>query len=225
MSAPVSSFGMQDQDVLGELLHSLSQPLTSLRCSLELTFDEAAAQQQAAVGMALQQAERVIGMIQLMREYLDAEQPEADHRRVSLDRVLRAVVDDMCSLAEVHEVGLGLEGACSATIPLAELRLRLALQYLMMALIETAPAGSRVVLRLEEGSTESALRAEVQPEQAARPASTVASSIPATLRRVRIAIAQRILESSGTFLTFENCDAPPFLLRVPRMLAASRTVV
>jgi len=27
-------------DVLGELLHSLSQPLTGLRCSLELSLDE-----------------------------------------------------------------------------------------------------------------------------------------------------------------------------------------
>ncbi len=74
-------------DVLGELLHSLSQPLTSLRCSLELSLDlplelsrelsikEVAEQQQESVAAALQQTEKVIGMIQLMREYLDAEQP------------------------------------------------------------------------------------------------------------------------------------------------------
>ena len=68
-------------DVLGELLHSLSQPLTSLRCSLELSLqlpldrsiEEVTEQQQASVSAALQQTENVIGMIQLMREYLDAE--------------------------------------------------------------------------------------------------------------------------------------------------------
>ncbi len=64
-------------DVLGELLHSLSQPLTTLRCSLELSLDHAtevvAEEQQASVSAALQQTEKVIGMIQLMREYLDAE--------------------------------------------------------------------------------------------------------------------------------------------------------
>ena len=59
-------------DVLGELLHSLSQPLTSLRCSLELSLElsieEVAEQQQESVAIALQQTEKVIGMIQLMRE-------------------------------------------------------------------------------------------------------------------------------------------------------------
>ena len=58
---------LQNQEVLGELLHSLSQPLTSLRCSLELSIDEVADRQQATVSVALQQTEKVIGMIQLMR--------------------------------------------------------------------------------------------------------------------------------------------------------------
>ena len=61
------------QEVLGELLHSISQPLTTLRCSLELSIDEIAQPQQKSVCVALQQTEKVIAMIQLMREYLDAE--------------------------------------------------------------------------------------------------------------------------------------------------------
>lgn len=228
-AAHLSSF-MQDQDVLGELLHSLSQPLTSLRCSLELSLDEAAEQQQAAVGIALQQTERVIGMIQLMREYLDAEQPGPEARRVPLDRVLRGVVEDLASIAEVRKVELRPEGACSATVSLAEPRLRLALQYLALALIEAAGAGGRVALVLEEGSTESALRAEVQGSL--RPAESVAAgppgksnSIHGTLRTVRLAIARRLLESGGTLLAVEEGDRPGFLLRIPRMLAASRAVV
>ncbi len=72
-------------DVLGELLHSLSQPLTSLRCSLELSLDlaleEGAEQRQERVAAALQQTESVIGMIQLMREYLDAEQSGPEFAR------------------------------------------------------------------------------------------------------------------------------------------------
>jgi signal transduction histidine kinase len=229
--AHLSSFKLQDQDVLGELLHSLSQPLTSLRCSLELSFDEVAVQQQAAVGIALQQTERVIGMIQLMREYLDAEQPGPDTaRRIPLDSVLREVIGDMDSLAEVRGVELHLEGACSATVSLDEPRLRLALQYLVSALIEGAGTGERVLLRLEEGSTESALRAGVRGIPRAGEVNLPvphrrSTSIHETLRMVRLAIAQRVLETGGTLLTIEAGDRPGFVLRIPRMLAASRAVV
>ena len=72
------------------------------------------------------------------------------------------MVGDLASMAEVRGVGLDLEGGCSATVSLAEARLRLALQYLTTALIEKANAGGRVVLRFVEGSTESALRADVE---------------------------------------------------------------
>lgn len=224
------AFTVRDQDVLGELLHSLSQPLTSLRCSLELSLDEAAEQQQAAVGIALQQTERVIGMIRLMREYMDAEQPVLETGRIALCPVLRSVIENLASIAELRGVDLRLDGACSATVALAESRLRLALQYLTLALIEGASAGDRVVLNLEEGSTESALRACVcgsLRNAGAIPASPQrkSDSISDTLRTVKLAIARRALETAGTLLTFEDGDRPGFVLRIPRMLAASRAVV
>lgn len=68
-------------DVLGELLHSLSQPLTGLRCSLELSLhlpaglsvEEIAKQRQKSVAVALQQTEKVIALVQSLRDYLDPE--------------------------------------------------------------------------------------------------------------------------------------------------------
>jgi signal transduction histidine kinase len=227
-AAHLSSF-TQDQDVLGELLHSLSQPLTSLRCSLEMSLDDAA-EQQAAMGIALQQTERVIGIVGLMREYLDAEQAEPEVRRVPLERVLRAMVEDLTSIAEVRNIDLELEGHCSATLSLAESRLMLALQYLTMALIESLATGCKVVLRLEEGSTESALRAEVQgslntTESAMSRPQQQANSIQKTLGMVRLAIARRILEAGGTLLEIEKGDRLGFLVRIPRMRAVSGAVV
>jgi hypothetical protein len=61
------------QDVLGELLHSLSQPLTTLHCALELSINPVAGQQQKAVSAALEQVDRAIHVVELMRECLEAE--------------------------------------------------------------------------------------------------------------------------------------------------------
>jgi hypothetical protein len=71
---------LQTTDALGEMFHSLSQPLTSLRCSLELSLqlpvglstEEVAEYHQQSVTRALQQTERVIALIESIREYMDA---------------------------------------------------------------------------------------------------------------------------------------------------------
>ncbi len=224
--------------MLGELLHSLSQPLTSLRCSLELSLElspeEVAEQQQESVAVALQQTEKVIGMIQLMREYLDAEQPGPEASSTALAPVLRSVIEALSSIAAVRGIRLRLVGTCLAAMPAPEPRLRLALQYLIAAMVEAQPAGGRVTLLLGEGPAGAVLRVEGERgsrgpnvhdpnfhnmEQSA--ASPPAQRDPA-LRRVRLAIARRMLENAGAALVFGDGDAGPtgFVLRIPRRVGA-----
>jgi signal transduction histidine kinase len=200
--------------VLGELLHSMSQPLTSLRCSLELTVDEVAGRQQEAVSVALEQAERVIGMVQLMRDYLDAEL-SAPPYPVALAPVLRAVVEQLSSVAAARNVWLHLTGTSAASISVLEARLRLALQYLITALIEPQAAKREIALRLEENPSESVLRAVVSGDASTflQPRHDPAS---VTLRRVKLAIASRVLESAGASLAFDDGDQPAFVLRLPK---------
>src|ERR1700693_6427868 len=157
MSANSQTFSAlpRGPDVLDELLHSLSQPLTSLRCSLELSLElspeELAEQQQGSVAVALQQTEKVIGMIQLMREYLDAEQPAPEAFSSALAPATRSVIEELSSIAAVRGVRLRLIGTCTATLPVPESRLLLALQYLITTLIEAQPVGGKVMLLLGEG--------------------------------------------------------------------------
>src|ERR1700687_3875343 len=185
-------------DVLGELLHSLSQPLTSLRCSLELSIEEVAEQQQESVSVALQQTEKVIGMVQLMREYLDAEQPGPEACPVALAPAMRSVIEELSSIAVVRGVQLRLVGTCTATVPVPESRLRLALQYLITTLIEAQPVGGKVMLLLGEGPAGAVLR--VEGERGFHQQKPSATSPQTTLRRARIAIASRVLESAGASL-------------------------
>jgi signal transduction histidine kinase len=237
--------------VLGELLHSLSQPLTGLLCSLELSLqlpldcslEQVAEQQQANVSVALQQTERVIGMIQLMREYLDAEQPAPEAFSSALAPATRSVVEELSSIAAVRDVRVRLVGTCAATVPVPESRLRLALQYLITTLIEAQPVGGKVMLLLGEGPAGAVLRAEGDrgfrrlnfrdQEQSAAISQTkrdhagAASTSPSvpTLRRVRLAIASRVLEFAGASLVFGDgdhaaVDLTGFVLRIPRRFDA-----
>jgi len=225
MSAgPQPLFGRtQDQAVLGELLHSLSQPLTSLRCSLELSVEEAAGQTQDAVSAALQQTDRVIGVVRLMREYLETESATSPQPPVPLGPVLRSVLDQLSPVAAERQVGLHLTGGCSATVALAEASLRLALQYLIGVLIEEQPRHQDVTLRLEQGPSESELTARIEPSNSppSRP-----DPVTATLHSVQLAIATRLLESAGASLTFDREALSGtdrhgevrsgFVLRIPR---------
>jgi hypothetical protein len=69
----------RDPVAVGELLHSLSQPLTGLLCSLELSLhlpaglslEEIVTQRQQSVAAALEQTEKVIALVQSLRDYLD----------------------------------------------------------------------------------------------------------------------------------------------------------
>ena len=208
----------QDQTVLGELLHSLSQPLTSLRCSLELSVEESPGQQQDAVSAALQQTDRVIGVVRLMREYLETESPTSSRAHVPLGPVLRSVLDELSPVAFERQVGLHLTGGCSSTVALAEPRLRLALQYLIGILIEEQPRHRDVTLRLEQGASESELRAQVEPSSELAPR---LDPVTVTLHRVQLVIAVRLLESAGATLVFVREGRPGdeghgFVLRIPR---------
>ena len=215
-TGPQPLFGRtQDQAVLGELLHSLSQPLTSLRCSLELSVEDVAGQQQDAVFAALEQTDRVIGVVRLMREYLDTESATFPPTPVPLGPVLRGVVEQLSSVAAERQVGLRLMGGCSSTIALPEPRLRLALQYLVGVLIEEQPRHADITLRLEQYPSESELRAYVRCEDSIATAARQ-DLVIATLHDVQLAIARRLLETAGASLVFGHEDHSGFRLRIPR---------
>ena len=94
---------LQSPDVLGELLHSLNQPLTSLRCALELSIDDVGEPQQKSMLAALQQTEEVIGAVQLMREYLDADQAGSQPASCALAPVLMKLIEELSTVAAVRE--------------------------------------------------------------------------------------------------------------------------
>jgi hypothetical protein len=187
---------------------------------------------------ALQQTEKVIGMVQLMREYVDSEQPVPAVFSTALMPALRNLSDELSSISVVQDVQLCVAGSCRAIVPVPEARLRLALQYLITAVIETQPAGGRVLLTLTDSPAGTVLRVDgdrAWGERKARKlernelASSTAnqrdagatSAATSTLRRVKRAIASRVLETAGASLVFGDGGSgnAGFVLRFPRLVA------
>ncbi len=215
MSAHSYSPLPENRELLGELLHSVSQPLTTLRCSLELSLDEAAEQQQQTITAAMEQTENVIAMIQLMREYLDAEHGEAEGPAIALMPVLASVSDDLSSLAALREVRIRMMGTCSAELPIKVAWMRKALEYLLSAMIERQPAGTEIILGMSENPLR--VRVRIEGERGIHSNSNrTRDSVGSTMRRVRLAIAARVLEGAGSTLAFDD-GAPGFVLRIPRL--------
>jgi len=213
-----------EQEVLGELLHSLSQPLTGLRCSLEVAIDEDAAQSHQTVAAALEQTERVIGVVKLMQEFLDFEPTEARSQPVPFAPVMRRVLEQLSVLAEARQVRLHIKGTCDAAIPVSQSRLLLALQYLIGAIIEAQPPNSAIRFLLQDRESESLLT--VYPLPALRRGTdgnvqTKSDPVGATMGRVRMTIARRVFESAGATLHFDDRTRPGFHLLIPRRSAPS----
>jgi signal transduction histidine kinase len=203
----------------------LSQPLTTLRCSLELSVAE---QQQLTVAAALEQTETVIGMIQLLREFLEAEQGIGEAPAVPLMPILQSVSSELATVAAVRGVRLRLSGTCTVKVRLGEARLRRALEYLVMAMIDRQPAGSELTLLMSERPEGTVLRGERgygapkrSRAETSLPGATAGDlqarrdSVGDTMRRVRLAIAARVLESAKATLSFDD-GVPGFVLRIPQ---------
>jgi len=222
MSAHSHSPLPENRDLLGELLHSVSQPLTTLRCSLELSLDEGAEQQLQTITTAMEQTENVIAMIQLMREYLDAEPRETEGPLIALMPVLTSVVNDLSTWAALGEVRIRITRTCPAELPIKLPWVRKALEYLLSAMIERQPAGSEITVGTSESPSGVLLRVEGEqgfgiPLNLSRKRDSVA----ATIRRVRLAIAARVLEGAGVTLSCDDGDSA-LVLRIP--LAGRPTV-
>ena len=164
-----------------------------------------------------------------MREYLEAEPRGGEVPAIQLMPVLRSVSEELASVAAVRDVRLRIAGTCMAEMRLAEPRLRMALEYLILAVIERQAAGSEITLLLGEGAAGAVLRVEAErgfgpqyarnPERNSDNAQPKRDSTRATMRRVRLAIAARVLEGAGAALAFDD-GAPGFVLRIPRTGAA-----
>ncbi|MGA7292996.1 MAG: hypothetical protein WBW53_02430 [Terriglobales bacterium] len=240
MSAGAHSISTQSRgpDLLGELLHFMSQPLTTLHCALESSIAQETIAAPEDVCLALDQTDRVIEAVRLMREYLEAEQPCPFIAPVALDPAIHRALDQLAVVAEARGVRLSAEGATNAMIHLGEARLDRILIYMIGILIESAPLGAEIMLSSADGPFGSVLSGHIPADPCLvdkslvgrpsaerslvnhsstghHPGGLLAASALSVLWQAKISIAQRALESSGSSVEFCLDDKPGFTVRIP----------
>ena len=212
----------QNQGVLQDLLHVLSQPLTTLHCALEHSLEADEAVQTDDVALALEQTDRVIEAVRLMREYLEAEEGCFLAEPFPLGLAIENVLEQFSVLAEARGISLFACGASRAVIPVKDAWVQRALLYLFVLLLESEPASRAIVVVLEDGSTQSVISGHSLPAQASSDFAPPGVPLSNALQQVKIAIAQRVLASSGASVELYSDGKPGFAIRIPQTHTGSR---
>ena len=219
----------QNPGLLYDLLHLLSQPLTALHCTLEhsLTRDEAARSNEVA--LALEQTDRAIEAVRLMREYLEAEEGSFVAEPFPLGLAIENVLEQISVIAEARGLRLFAWGTSTAAVPASAAWLQRALFYIVAALLDGAAPGSAITVVLEDGAAQSLISGHNLPlspgtdwSASGRPLNLTPDAN--TLRQVRTEIARRVLELSGASLHLFFDDEPGFLIRLPRLQSPAEQI-
>ncbi len=91
----------QENALVSELLHGLSQPATSLRCSIELALSRRQSQDEyrATLYSALNLADEIARYTNALREFLDSDSSLEPRTSFSLSGMLRETVEEFRPLA------------------------------------------------------------------------------------------------------------------------------
>jgi signal transduction histidine kinase len=199
--------------LLGELFHALSQPLTALRCSLELALSARPdAPLRESLQAALGHAEQIAQITTGIRQLLEAGDPGDAASVLSVDALVRGAANDLRVLAESFQITFQFGGSFPGLVLAEPQRLQQALFYLLEYALVSAAPGSELHL---EGGREQAdsvvtLWCVRAPASLAGPHVTPINlkeeRSRALGRRLGLAISGRIFETAGGALQVQESE-------------------
>lgn len=212
--APASEY--EFRRLVSDLFHQLSQPLTTLCCSLELALLQTLTSDQYGdlVSQALIQTEKASSLATAIRELIEAGEGGEDGETLELRKAVEEAIDDLLPVAESAGIQLCYRSGPACRIWFDPSRLRQGLFHLLGFVISSGARGAVVEIDLEEPGDEVVLGLTVA--EAGDVAST-ASPQQELPRRLGLGIARTIFEAAGGSLTI-NCstECRSVEVRLPR---------
>jgi len=141
----------QRMQLMDELFHALGQPLTSLRCQLEVALrnNRTAEQYRNYLAGALEQAERTAQLTVQLRQVSETLDLAATMEMARFDKILNDVADEMSAWGEARRVRLEVNAAPALTIAADTQQLYQLLFHVLKFSVDSAPPGTRVVARMD----------------------------------------------------------------------------
>jgi len=229
MSAQLLSLAdCERKPLIAELFHALNQPLTTLRCALELALlqPRTAEQTRETVRQALAQAERVAWLASGLQELMASDDAGDNREVLELEVYVQQVVIDLLPVAEAAGVQLSLHRNSACCVLLEPRRLRQALLHLVECALSAARPGTTIKIEIREQDDDTMLTLETAAGQNV-PESRVLglekadgfANEPQLGRKLQLAIVRGIIEASGgKFHMSSNNDAPYFEVRLPQTI-------
>jgi signal transduction histidine kinase len=215
------------RQLVAELFHALSQPLTALRCSLEMALSGrfSPGPSQENLRLALEHAEQIAHLATGIRELVETEGPGGVNGIVNLESSLGEAVMDLVPVAESAGVRLGFHAPHACPVLAEPRRLRQALFYLVESALAGAEPGESVQVQVGERERQAIVLVTVSRSPAAGaglvawPGAGGEGRTRDLGRRLGLAIASRTFEAAGGSLYVEE-DERTWRLRLRLPLAA-----
>lgn len=217
------------RQLMHDIFHDLSQPLSTLTCLLEvnLLVSRPAKRMRHDLQIALKQTHSVMRLIRGLRELVGAGDPQEEQSAVNLTDGLREVVADLLPVAEKQNVKLSLVAEVDGSkdqclVRFQAWRLRQGLLRLLEFAMEGCPRGTEIKITATRGDAAARVAVAI-PSLSPRggivrkvgtrakreaPVSGSAKVKPPELKtRLALVIARRIFESGDGSLQVQHGTA------------------
>ncbi len=207
MGNPTAAALTESQQLVSDLFHQLSQPLTTLCCALELALLQTPTREQYSeiVSQALGQAEKASALATAIRELFDAGQPGGRGDLLELRQAVEEVIADLMPVAESAGVQVCFVPGSACTVWFDASRLRQGLFHLIGFAIDSGGSGEAITIELAEQAAEAMLALTIS-DPGVRDGLPAGSDLE-LWRRLGLGIARAIFEAPGGSCRVERSPA------------------
>ena len=200
-----------DEHELSELCHALSQPLTALRCALDLALRDGA-EREIYVAGALSQCERATRILAVAQSLAAAASPPTAGEDLDLAWTLRKILEELRPIAEAQGCHLDLNCLGEMRVCMEPARLRSILYGVIYAALRHGHHFDvRLCLTRDNGYV---LTLETRPFQPLSKLTANLGVLSQDRHLLGLAIAERALTAAGGMLLFE-AESGAMVVRFP----------